>query len=180
MHMQPPQLSICRLHTCNICLHATNCMQACTQYRTHTFAKPTHTPPPQDAPRHFLQGAPTIDQLPAAALVGPADVIDVPDDTNVTAAALAALQIPEDAQRLLFRTANTKRQLMAQTPFATDYVGLDSTAAQWLAKERPGVVLVGIDYLSIGMLEDIEEAHKQLFRKVRRDQGVEDTGVVAA
>lgn len=95
----------------------------------------------------------------------------MPHDTNVTAAALDALDIPSDAVRLLFRTLNTERKLMAQTAFASDYVGLDSSAAAWLAERRPGVALVGIDYLSIGMLDDIVEAHKGLFRKVSAGRG---------
>jgi arylformamidase len=122
--------------------------------------------PCQDAPNHFLNGGATIEQLPLSALIGPADIIDVPDSTNVTADALRALDVPTDATRLLFRTLNTRRRLMEVTPFASDYVGLDASAARWLAEERPGVVLVGIDYVSIGMLEDIVEAHKELFRKV--------------
>ncbi|KAI8468187.1 MAG: putative cyclase [Monoraphidium minutum] len=124
-----------------------------------------HTGTHIDAPRHFLPGAATLEQLPLSVLTGHADVIAVPHDTNVTAAALAGLAIPQDAERLLFKTLNTERWLMRQTPFASDYVGLDSSAAAWLAAERPGVALVGIDYLSIGMLEDIVEAHKGLFRK---------------
>lgn len=126
-----------------------------------------HTGTHFDAPRHFLKGGDTIDKLPLAALVGPAHVVDVPPNVNVTAAALGALSddVPPDAERLLFRTANTRRGLMARTAFASDYVGLDSTAARWLAEERPGVRLVGIDYLSIGQMDDIAEAHRALFRK---------------
>lgn len=124
-----------------------------------------HTGTHIDAPLHFLQGGDSVDQLPLSSLVGPALIVDVPDGTNVTAEALEALGVPEGAERLLFRTENTRRGLMARTPFASDYVGLDSSAARWLAKNRPEVVLVGVDYLSIGMLDDIIEAHKELFRK---------------
>lgn len=123
-----------------------------------------HTGTHVDAPRHFLgeRGA-TVELLPLPALVGEADVVDVAADSNVTAAALEALAIPPDATRLLFKTQNTRRRLMSRTAFASDYVGLDSSAARWLARNRPGVVMVGIDYLSIGMLDDIVEAHRQLF-----------------
>ncbi len=88
-------------------------------------------------------------------------------DANITAALLATLDIPPDAARLLFRTLNTRRRLLRQSAFASDYVGLDSSAARWLAEERPVVRLVGIDYLSIGAMYDIVEAHKTLFRTVR-------------
>lgn len=125
----------------------------------------------QDAPVHFLKGGATIDQLPLSALAGHADVIDVAADANITGPLLAGLAIPDDARALLFRTQNTRRGLLAQTAFASDYVGLDASAAAWLAEERPGVALVGIDYVSIGALYDIEGAHKALFRAVRGGAG---------
>lgn len=108
-----------------------------------------------------------METLPLAALVGPAYVIDVTSDTNVTAAYLEGAPPPADAARLLFKTQNSRRRLMERTAFASDYVGLDSGAAAWLAKHRPGVQLVGVDYLSVGMLEDIVETHRALFRAVR-------------
>ena len=102
-----------------------------------------HIQSAQDAPDHFLGDGAGIDSLPLSALVGPALVIDVAADANVTAALLATLDIPRDAARLLFRTLNTRRRLLRQSAFASDYVGLDSSAARWLAEERPGVRLVG-------------------------------------
>lgn len=126
-----------------------------------------HTGTHVDAPRHFLGAAgATVEALPLEALVGAADVVDVAGETNVTGAFLEAHPPPADAARLLFRTQNTRRGLMGRTAFASDYVGLDSTAADWLARERPSVRLVGVDYLSVGMLEDIEATHRALFKQV--------------
>lgn len=58
----------------------------------------------------------------------------------MTAEVLQGAGIPRDAARLLFRTQNTRRALMGRPEFVTDFVGLDSSAARWLAEERPGVV----------------------------------------
>jgi hypothetical protein len=131
---------------------------------------PAHPPPvrpnPQDAPRHFLPGGAGIDALPLGALVGPAHVIEVAADANVTAAVLDGLDVPPGAQRLLFRTLNTRRGLMGHTPFVTDFVGLDSSAARWAAAR--GVRLVGMDYLTIGMMDDIVATHKELMQQVGR------------
>ena len=55
---------------------------------------------------------------------------------------------------------------MHRTPFASDYVAFDSTGARHVT-ERTRVRLVGVDYLSVGCLEDIVETHRILLGKVR-------------
>lgn len=47
--------------------------------------------------------------------------MEVPAGTNITAAALEALDIPRGLHRLLFRTDNTKRGLMCQLAFDPSY-----------------------------------------------------------
>jgi kynurenine formamidase len=59
---------------------------------------------------------------------------------------------------------------MWRTTFAADYIGLDNTAATHVTSNT-NIKLVGIDYLSIAMMEDIEETHKILFRKVALQYG---------
>jgi kynurenine formamidase len=58
---------------------------------------------------------------------------------------------------------------MFQRAFASNYTALDSTAAAVITSSS-SIKLVGIDYLSIGMLEDIVETHRTLFRGVSRVQ----------
>jgi hypothetical protein len=53
---------------------------------------------------------------------------------------------------------------MRTTAFASDYVALDSSGATWVA--HSGIRLVGIDYLSIAVYEDLVEPHRTLFRAV--------------
>lgn len=103
-----------------------------SQHTTHSTQHTTHNThhTPQDAPYHFLPDGGGIDTLPLASLVGPAYVIEVSGDTNVTGDVLAAAPPPADARRLLFKTQNSRRGLMGATAFASDYVGLDSSAAR--------------------------------------------------
>jgi hypothetical protein len=59
---------------------------------------------------------------------------------------------------------------MYQRDFASNYTALDSTAAAHITSSS-SIRLVGIDYLSIGMLEDIGETHRTLFRGVSLHPG---------
>ncbi|HEY7475250.1 MAG TPA: cyclase family protein, partial [Vicinamibacterales bacterium] len=45
----------------------------------------THTGTHIDAPRHMIEGAPTLDQLPLDALIGPARVVAVETDRAIEA-----------------------------------------------------------------------------------------------
>jgi kynurenine formamidase len=60
---------------------------------------------------------------------------------------------------------------MFQREFASNYTALDSTAAAHITSSS-NIRLVGIDYLSIGMLEDIGETHRTLFRGVSHLQSL--------
>lgn len=82
-----------------------------------------------------------------------------------TANVLEALALPPGVERLLLKTDNTSRRLMWQRDFEPSYTGLTTSGAQWLARHG-SVRLVGIDYLSIAIMEDIAEPHRVLFRKV--------------
>ncbi|XP_020080408.1 uncharacterized protein LOC109704094 [Ananas comosus] len=71
---------------------------------------PTHTGTHVDAPGHFyhhyfLAGF-DVDTLDLAVLNGPALLVDVPRDKNITAEVMESLQIPRGVRRVLFRTLN--------------------------------------------------------------------------
>lgn len=63
------------------------------------------------------------------------------------------------------------RRLMFQREFASNYTSFDSTGARFIT-EQTNIKLVGIDYLSIGCLEDIVETHRVLLGKVSHMQPV--------
>ena len=111
-----------------------------------------HTGTHVDAPLHFIDGAAGAEALPLEALVGPVDVVDATSlAQDVDATALDRLDIPEDAERLLFKTRNSG--LWDEEDFSHDFVRFVESGARRVV--HMGVRLVGIDYLSIGD----EEAH---------------------
>ncbi len=119
----------------------------------------SHTGTHVDAPHHFLDGRSTIEAIPADALIGPAQVIELTEQRHITAADLEAAGIPAGATRLLLKTPNSR--FWDDNEFHTDFVGLSGDAATWIVAR--GVILVGIDYLSIERFRSPEhEVHKTL------------------
>ncbi|MEI4872710.1 cyclase family protein, partial [Klebsiella pneumoniae] len=88
---------------------------------------PTHTGTHVDAPGHvfdhYFDAGFDVDTLDLAVLNGPALLVDVPRDLNITAEAMKSLNIPKGVKRVLFRTLNTDRRLMWKKEFDTSYVG---------------------------------------------------------
>ncbi len=108
-----------------------------------------HTGTHVDAPVHFIAGAARADSLPLDILIGPATVIEVPEelaaiDKNFIAEHLQ--RINGERNRILFKTSNS-RLLKEGQAFQSAYVYLTTDAAEELLSQ--GVKLVGIDYLSV-------------------------------
>ncbi|MDI6816904.1 MAG: cyclase family protein [Actinomycetota bacterium] len=114
----------------------------------------SHTGTHVDAPAHFLEGAPTVDQLPLDVLVGEAAVFGLDVETAITPAELGALGL-EGVSRVLFKTRNSA--LWQKKGFAEDFVYFTPDAAAYLVEA--GVRLVGIDYLSVGEYHKGTEVH---------------------
>ncbi|KAD0793412.1 hypothetical protein E3N88_43709 [Mikania micrantha] len=117
----------------------------------------THTGTHVDAPGHmideYFDAGFDVDTLDLHVLNGPALLVDVPRDSNITAEVMKSLNIPKGVKRVLFRTLNTDRRLMWQKQFDASYVGLLKDGAQWL-KDNTDIKLVGIDYLSVAAIVD--------------------------
>ena len=104
----------------------------------------SHTGTHIDAPRHVIPNRGGIEVFTLEQMVGPAIVIDCTSATEkVTRQDLVDVPINKGA-RILLKTQNSLRGFET---FRDDYVYLDGDCAEWLA--QIGVVLVGIDYLSI-------------------------------
>ncbi len=100
-----------------------------------------------DAPLHFFEGGAGAETLPIEPLLGPAHVVDATSvEKTLDETALRSLDVPDGAERVLFKTRNSK--LWASDEFTRDFVRLDGSGARYLIDR--GVRLVGIDYLSIG------------------------------
>ncbi len=115
-----------------------------------------HTGTHMDAPLHFIENAPTIDQMPFDATIGPARVIEIRNPKFIHREDLEHQGI-EANERILFKTANSNRPWNRE-PFNEDFVFIEQTAARYLAER--GVRLVGVDYLSVGgYKQDAIETH---------------------
>ncbi|KAG4984452.1 hypothetical protein JHK87_029201 [Glycine soja] len=107
---------------------------------------PTHTGTHVDAPGHvfdhYFDAGFDVDTLDLDILNGPALLVDVPRDSNITAQVMKSLNIPRGVVRVLFRTLNTDRRLMFQKEWDTSYVGFTVDGAKWLV-DNTDIKLVG-------------------------------------
>jgi len=123
-----------------------------------------HTGTHVDAPRHFSRkDARGVETIPLATINGPALVVDAFGVPLLDAEALEAIaeSIPDSpaVSRVIFRTDNTRRDLMRKTPFAEDYVGFSKDGAEWMVKKRPLIEAVGVDYVSVAAYAHLVTAH---------------------
>ena len=117
-----------------------------------------HTGTHVDAPAHFVEGGAGIEKIPLSTLIGTARVLDIADRVSVTRRELEAYD-PQKGERLLLRTANSERAWKTDD-FVRDFVFLAYDAARLLAER--GVLMIGIDYLSIGSMDDGARTHRVL------------------
>lgn len=118
----------------------------------------THTGTHLDPPLHFLEEGDPIDAMDPTIGLGPAHVVEVDDLETVKPEHLDGL--PDAAERVLFKTDNSIRCWQTDG-FVPNYVYLAEATAKALADR--GTRLVGIDYLSVGGIEDnIEAVHEIL------------------
>ncbi len=119
-----------------------------------------HTGTHIDAPNHFLPKGSGIDSLDLNLLVGVTLVVDATHAEQISASELAGMQIPDNTERVLFRTRNSERWHRNREEFFEDYVGITYSGAEWLIKH--GILLVGIDSLSVATIDQNVPTHKAL------------------
>ncbi len=137
-----------------------------------------HTGTHVDAPAHFLEGAAGVESLALDVLIGPAEVIEVPNDSHVIDEAFVANNCA-GTLRVLFKTRNSAFWKESGTGFRADYTHLDPQAAAKLVEL--GARLVGIDYLSVEKFnsDNFETHHVLLSNGVIIVEGL-DLGAVPA
>ncbi|PKA50632.1 hypothetical protein AXF42_Ash017971 [Apostasia shenzhenica] len=123
---------------------------------------PAHTGTHVDAPghvfQHYFEAGFDVDTLDLEVLNGPALLVDIPRDKNITAEVMESLHIPRGVRRVLFRTSNTDRKLMWKKEFDSSYVGFMKDGARWLV-DNTDIKLVGVDYLSAAAFDDLIPSH---------------------
>lgn len=121
-----------------------------------------HTGTHMDAPLHFLADGDDINRAPLEAAIGLARVAEV-GGTAITRADIEAYELRtgvlQTGERLLFRTVNSGRNWLTE-PFDEDYVAVAVDAADYLAAK--GLLLVGVDYLSVAPFKNPTDTHKAL------------------
>jgi arylformamidase len=120
-----------------------------------------HTATHVDAPAHFIEGAPVVAEMPLDVLIGPAQVVLIPDEVDaITASYLSTLDL-KDATRVLFKTRNSAFWSNTADGFRQDFTYIAPDAA--LALVESGVRLIGIDYLSVEKFKsERHETHETL------------------
>ncbi len=119
-----------------------------------------HTGTHVDAPVHFIDGAPAVEELSLRVLIGRAYVVDLPRARVLDARTLDRAGIPPRTKRVLFKTRNSKYWARDEKAFQEDFVAIDASGAEWLV--RKGVQLVGVDYLSVAPFGQSRPTHRTL------------------
>lgn len=122
-----------------------------------------HTGTHVDAPFHFLSGAKTVESLSLDVLIGPVQVIRIPDDFSViTGDLVLASGIHPRVKRVLFKTLSSSFWAKYGSQFRTEFVGIDKSGADALV--QLGIQLVGTDYLSVSPFKQSRPTHESFLK----------------
>jgi len=144
-----------------VVLEQVSSMDAGAHDNISRLACSVHTGTHVDAPHHFLNNHRTVESLALDILVGPAQVVQVPQDVKVVSAeVLDNAALPAGIDRLLLKTSNSRLWEQGENNFFSDFVGISADGADWLVKY--GIKLVGIDYLSVAPFHQSIPTHRTL------------------
>ena len=141
-----------------VSMETTESVHAGERNRVTTLRLTTHTGTHVDAPYHFVEDGPTVDQLDLDLLIGPAAVYDFRGRAAITAEMLAQAGVGS-FPRALLRTDNS--QWIRTGPLPDVPAHLTEDAARYLIDK--GIRLVGIDGLTVDA-PDTAAAHAALLR----------------
>lgn len=108
-----------------------------------------------DAPFHFLADGATIESLPLEVYMGPARVVAVDAEGQITAKHVDALDLGGDT-RVLLKTRNSR--LLHRPAYEPGFAAFSVEAAAALVAR--GVKLVGLDYLSVASADEQVPVHR--------------------
>ncbi|MDQ1262554.1 MAG: arylformamidase [Euryarchaeota archaeon] len=120
-------------------------------YSLSSLALASHAGTHLDFPSHLLKGGKSQEQYSMKRFILPTEVISVPEDGPVLSSCLPDCKI-DKGLALLFKTGNSKKQLMHKAAFSEEFVYLSLDVAHLCVAAE--VSLVGIDYLSVDKYGD--------------------------
>jgi arylformamidase len=115
-----------------------------------------HTGTHVDAPAHFIKAGARLDSLSLEPFIGPARVVALPNEATSISEEFVRSNVDRGTERLLFKTRNSGFWRSESRNFRRDFTYLELDAAKALVEI--GVLLVGIDYLSIEQFSAIDHA----------------------
>lgn len=116
-----------------------------------------------DAPLHFIQNGKAIHELDLEKCIGEAYLAEIYGKASIGYEDLEQANIPATCKRLLLKTDNQQYWQQGLNTFQQDFASVDLSGVQWIIEK--GIVLVGIDYLSIQRFNDSIAVHQQLLEK---------------
>ena len=127
----------------------------------------THTGTHIDAPYHFLEDGPTVDQIPPSELVGRAAVLDLRKDLSgpVIGRDLLERHWPASFRpEIVLLETGWSRERAPTRRYLYEFPGLSPDAAAWVADQR--IRGIGTDTLGIDPFANEKfEAHKVLLKR---------------
>ena len=116
-----------------------------------------------DAPHHFLNDGRTVENLPLDILTGATFLLQLGEHVDaISADILDAAPIPPSTSRLLLRTKNSHQWTLDAPNFIRDFVAITPNGAEWLVEH--GILLIGVDYLSVAPFNNSAPTHEILLR----------------
>jgi len=144
-----------------VVLEQVSSMDAGAHANVSRLACGVHTGTHVDAPHHFMNDGRTVESLSLEVLVGPALLVQIPEQVKVVNAdALEKAAIPSGTERLLLKTRNSHLWECAESEFFSGFVGISADGAKWLVQHN--IRLIGIDYLSIAPYKQSVPTHRVL------------------
>jgi arylformamidase len=117
-----------------------------------------HTGTHIDAPLHFIKDGKDIASLDLATLTGQVQIVEITDHTQVTKSELLQHNL-KGIDKIIFKTVNSRSD-WSKKAFNDRFVHLGIDAAQYLV--TLGIKTVGVDYLSVGGMDNGTEVHHVL------------------
>ncbi|MCX6054693.1 MAG: cyclase family protein [Chloroflexi bacterium] len=120
-----------------------------------------HTGTHVDAPYHFVPDGSGVEQMPLEVLVGPVQVVEIPESVRtLDAEELSKVHFLENIERVLFKTNNSNYWGEEGSNFQKQFVGITLDGAEFLVQKK--IRLIGIDYLSIAPYHRSKPTHEML------------------